>query len=388
MKIPLKCRWQWLLALVFLGACSSTLFSSALSGCSKQQEPIKIGLATTLTGPASTSGVHSRNTVTLAVEQLNQSGGINGRQIRLIVKDDKGQADEAVRIDRELIEEGVVAIIGHYLSSLSVKAVPYLNERQVLMISPGSTSAELTGLDDFFIRVMMPDDQRARLMAAMAYQRLEIKKMAVIYDLSNPNYTVPLSNHFQNNFLQQGGLISAAIPFNSLEQYSAPDMASKLITSGADGILLITNAINGALLCQHLRKIKPEIEIIASPWTLPESDFIRNGGRAVEGVTCLVELDLESSSKKFQDFKELYQRRFAEPVSINGYAAYEAAQILFQALAKTEKAGALKEAILAQGRFAGLNDDIVFDKFGDPNRPLYILEIQDSEIRTVGKMEL
>ncbi len=384
-------RWTYPLQLIVILAFlagASILISSFLSGCSKEKEPIKIGIATTLTGPASTSGIHSRNAVTLAVEQLNNAGGIHGRLVELVIRDDKGQADEALRVDRALVDQGVVAIIGHYLSTLSVKAVPFLNERQVVMISSGTTTPELTGIDDYLIRLMVSDDRRAQLMADMTLDRLQIKKMAVVYDLSNPQYTVPLTEHFQKNFTEKGGEIAASVAFNSLEKYSAVAVADKVIKSEAEGVLLITNAINGALLCQHLKKEKPSIKIHASPWTLPEVDFVKNGGRSVEGATCLVELDLESSSRNFQTFKGQYKRRYDEELSLNGYMAYEAVQVLFQALMKTTEPGELKEVILEQGGYQGLIDTIRIDAFGDATRPLYILEIKDAVVRTVGKMEL
>lgn len=376
-----------ILVLVFL-AGASTLISPFLSGCSKAKEPLKIGIATTLSGPASTSGIHSRNAVTLAVEQLNNAGGIDGRRVELVIRDDKGQAEEAVRVDRALVDQGVVAVIGHYLSTLTVKAVPFFNERQVVMISSGTTTPELTGLDDYLIRLMVSDDRRAQLMADMALGRLHLNKMAVVYDLSNPNYTVPLSDHFQKNFTEKGGAIAASVAFNSLERYSAPDIADKVIKSGAEGVFLITNAINGALICQHLKRNDPGIKIIASPWTLPEVDFVKNGGRAVEGATCLVELDLESSNSTFLKFKGLYKSRYDEELSLNGYLAYEAAQVLFQALMKTTEPGELKKMILQHGEYQGLIDTIRIDAFGDATRPLYILEIKDAVVRTVGKMEL
>jgi len=56
----------------------------------KKNEPIRVGLATTLTGPASTAGVRTRNGAILAIEQANSSGGINGRQVEVLIKDDRG----------------------------------------------------------------------------------------------------------------------------------------------------------------------------------------------------------------------------------------------------------------------------------------------------------
>lgn len=386
MKISFKLK-----CISFLSILLTTLvylfFAGIIFSCTKQTETIKIGVATTLTGPASTSGIHSRNAAMLAAEQINASGGINGRPVELLVRDDKGRVEDALLVDKDLIDNGVVAIIGHYLSSLSVKVVPLLNENRVLMISSGSTSSELTGQDDFFIRLMVPDDKRSAVMVDMVLERLKFKKMAVIYDLSNPNYTIPFSQHFQKNFEQKGGEITASIAFNSLEQYSSPDIAQKIIDSRAEGVFLITNAINGALFSQHLRKIDSEIKITASAWTFPEPDFVRNGGKAVEGVTCLVELNPDASNSRFQEFKTQYKQRFDEDIGINAYIAFEAAQILIDALQKTNDPAKLKAVILNQKTYQGLTDSIIIDEYGDPSRPLYILEIQDSRIKTVGKME-
>ena len=130
--------------LAVLIAGTSIFLSLSCVGCTKKQEPIKLGLANTLSGPASTSGIHSRNAVMLAVDQINTAGGIHGRPVKLVIQDDKGRADDGVSAVTSLIDEGVVAIIGPYLSTVSVKAVPIVNENQIVMISPGATTVQLT----------------------------------------------------------------------------------------------------------------------------------------------------------------------------------------------------------------------------------------------------
>jgi branched-chain amino acid transport system substrate-binding protein len=92
----------------------------------EEKESIKIGMAITLTGRPSTFGVHVRNGFILALEQINRSGGIDGRPIELIVKDDKANSAQAQRVDQELLDAGVVAIIGHSLSTPTVASVPAL----------------------------------------------------------------------------------------------------------------------------------------------------------------------------------------------------------------------------------------------------------------------
>ena len=111
-----------------------------------KKPPIKIGFANTLTGVASTSTIKIRNVTILAVEELNKKGGINGRMIKLIIKDDRFDPEVALQVDQELIDEGVVAIIGHSFSSLCLKVAPLIKKNNILMLTPTAQSPKLTGL--------------------------------------------------------------------------------------------------------------------------------------------------------------------------------------------------------------------------------------------------
>lgn len=368
------------------------LFSSVIlilaSGCTKDDDPIKIGLATTLTGRASTWGTSSRNAVSMAVEHFNSSGGINGRPVQLIVKNDKADPETALQVDRELLDEGVVAILGHYLSSPSMKTVPFMNERNTLMLSTGTSTAALTGLNDQFIRLLVPLDRKAPYIAATAKNKLNIKRMALVYDLSNPKYTEPLQQHFAVEFEKLGGDISERISFDSREPLSFPEIANKIVNSDSDGVYIIANAINTAMVCQHLRKKSADTKIIVSGWAFPDPDFIKNGGQAVEGVVAVNEFDKESNAEEFLKYKEQYEEQFNTSVSLAAQISYEATQILLNALEVTVEPDKLRDVILQTKVFEGLNGRIEIDKFGDPIRPLYVLEIQNQKIKTLSIINL
>lgn len=104
-----------LLLLVFAGL----LLSHACS-----QEPILIGFSANLTGTYSDLGVQGRNGASLALERINEEGGVAGRKLRLLARDDGNTAQQARQADRDLIANGVVAIIGHMTSAQSQAALP------------------------------------------------------------------------------------------------------------------------------------------------------------------------------------------------------------------------------------------------------------------------
>ncbi len=353
----------------------------------QKKEPIKIGMVTTLTGGAATAGINSRDGVMLAVEKINSLGGISGRPVELIVKDDKRNFKEALRVDQELIDEGVIAILGHGFSSITLKVIPLMNEKSVLLISHGSNTAKLTGLDDNLIRVSVPITTLGPATAHLAYIRLNLRKMAVVYDSSNSGYTESYYQYFRKQFEKLGGEISGAVAFDSRNRLSFPNIAKEIMDSDPQGVFITANSIHGALISQHLRKINSQIKIIACRWVFGSPDFIRNGGRAVEGVIGLSEFNRESSSDSFQTFKNKYESRFGEKFNSPPQLGYEAASVLFSALADADDPKKLKAAILKQRKFKGLDGDIIIDEYGDPLRPLYIQKIQNGEIQIIGKIE-
>ena len=227
------------------------------------KEPIKIALVSTLTGPASSAGISARDGALLAIDQVNHKGGVKGHLIKAVVRDDKADFTEALKVDQELIDEGVVAFLGHYLSSVSVKVVPFMNEQNMLMLSLGAATGDLYGLDDSFVRITLPNNIRTPLAAQQTYQRVGVRKVVIVCDLYNAAYTQSVLDIYSKEFKRIGGQIVKTITFNSKETFNAPDIAEQLINSGADGIFLITDAIHGAILCQHVRNSNSSIPIVA-----------------------------------------------------------------------------------------------------------------------------
>ncbi len=351
-----------------------------------EKEPIEIGLSNTLTGMASSAGAQSRNGVMLAVEEANSKGGVNGRPIKLLIRDDKGDPREAVRVDLELIDLGVVAILGHFLSTPALAAVPLMNEKDILMIGLSTTTPKLTGLDDNFIRLNMPADKKAPLVADFVYNSLNLRKMVVVYDLSNRKYSEPFFRNFKKAFEKPGGVIIAAIPFDPREKYSAPDIAKQISDSDAEGLFLIANGIHGALICQHLRKSGSKINIIDAGWGFSDPAFIGNGGAAIDGVLSLDIFNMELPGESFRNFTANYESRFGQKVDLRAQLGYEAARILLAGLSKTDNPKKLKEAILEQKVFTVLGADIVLDEYGDPIRSMYLQEIRNGKIETIEKI--
>ena len=133
--------------------CALLALVCVLTACSKP-EPIKIGFVAGLTGRVADLGTSSLNGAVLAVEQCNAAGGVAGRPVELIVRDDGQNSGAARQAVKELIDAKVEAIVGHVTSSMSMASITQANEAKLVMISPTVTTAELSGKDDYFFRVL------------------------------------------------------------------------------------------------------------------------------------------------------------------------------------------------------------------------------------------
>ena len=136
-----------------------TGLSLTISGCQNGGgDEILIGHYGSLTGSQATFGISTDNGIKMAIEDLNAAGGINGRKVKLVTYDDKGEAREAsTAVTRLVTKDGVVAVIGEVASGLSLAAAPICQEGGVPMISPSSTNPKVTKVGDRMFRVCFLD---------------------------------------------------------------------------------------------------------------------------------------------------------------------------------------------------------------------------------------
>jgi branched-chain amino acid transport system substrate-binding protein len=352
-------------------------------GCEKKRPPIKVGFVGPLTGRLSDLGINGRNGAILAVEERNESGGINGRPVELISKDDQNNSEVALKVDKDLIEEGVVAIIGHITSSMSMKAVPFINEKKVVMISPTTSTDQLSGMDDYFFRLTPSNKTQADHLAGHAYNQMGLNSVAIVYELSNRAFSETLFRAFRARFEEMGGTIVSTESFTSGKDVRFPDLAKKLVVNHPEGIFIIAGSIDAAMLCQHIRMTGSQVPILSSAWAMTE-DFIRQGGPAVEGSTIFsVGYNNASQNKRFLEFKEKYQKRFGNAPNFSAGLAYEACLLLFMALSGNDNPQELKSNLLKQGILHGLQGDIRMDPFGDPIRKRFIGVISKGEFKVL-----
>lgn len=372
-KQRLNSLWRAVLMSVLVGVL--ILF---FTGCLRQ-EPIRIGFVADLTGNQAELGVQERNGVQLAVEKINAAGGVVGRPIELIIRDDLGTPDGAKNADRELIDIGVAAIIGHATSQQTTAGLQITNPAHVLLLSPTTSTPDLSGKFEYFFRVYPTFSDSAKGFATHIYKNRKLAKLAILYDTDNTAYAKTYQTIFADKYRAAGGTLVGEIGFSAAAKIDFNPILSQLRASNAEGILIITSDVDAAMIVQRTRLMGWKVPLFASAWA-QTATLIYSGGQTVEGMEIEQAYALNSQSPDFLDFKKSYQDRFGQLPSFGGTFGYEAAMALASALQKTGgKPLGLRQAMLEIQNFKGLTDSFSFNEYGDVVRPFYLSVIHNNK---------
>jgi branched-chain amino acid transport system substrate-binding protein len=298
----------------------------------------------------------------------------------LIAKDDRQDEQTALRVDGELIAEGVAAIVGHMTSAMSVAAVPLMNEKNMVMLSPTSTTSALTGKDDYFLRMQPATKAQTESLALHASQKAGFKRIAVIYDLANRSYTEDYFQVFSRSFVSHGGTIAAAETFTSGGNPSFSRIVSRMAGARPDAVLLIANAADGADICQQIRKTGSRVAILAAGWGMT-GEFLQKGGKAAEGVVFDNFIDRDSRHPRYLRFLEAYRNRFGTDADFGAMMSYEAIRLIADALAVNEEPTQLKKTILGIDKVYGLFGDLKIDRFGEAKRESCVITVKNGRFQ-------
>ncbi|RRR71815.1 MAG: amino acid ABC transporter substrate-binding protein [Candidatus Viridilinea halotolerans] len=346
------------------------------TGCSNAQ-PIRVGYAGQLTGPHSDLGVDGRDGALLAVDEINAAGGINGRPLELLVRDDRGDPEVARQVSGELLDQDVVAIIGHSTSTQTEAVFEAINAAGVVLVSPTASSDQFTGQDDFFFRVTPANSFQARMMARHVYTS-GITRVSVIYDRSNFAFSESFWRNFEQEFTRLGGRVSAAISFTSgIDNIRV--LIQTLVGTTPSAVLLITSAVDTALLAQALRQLDNHIPLFTSGWA-QTSELLVKGGAAVEGIEMISVYHQDYTDSTFAAFEERFNARYRRSISFAAVFNYEAVLVLVEGLKQTEgERGGLRAALRSNMRLAGLQGELRLDAYGDVQRNVYVSVVRDGQ---------
>jgi branched-chain amino acid transport system substrate-binding protein len=369
----------------FLAVCLGICLT--LVACKKNQNVISIGEFASLTGTTATFGQSMNEGIQLALEELNQGGGLLGKKVEVIVEDDQSKPEEAKTAVLKLIKQnGVIALLGEVASSRSLAAAPEAQKSKIPMISPASTNPKVTSIGDYIFRACFVDTFQGSSMAHFAYQDLGLRKVAILYDIKN-DYSVGLMEFFEKTFKELGGEIVVK------ESYSEGDIEFRaqltaIKSKNPDGLYLPGYYTEVGLVARQARDLGLEIPLLGGDgWDSPKT--LEIGGKAVEGSYYTNHYSADDPSPTVQNFIKKYQEKFHKIPDSMAVLGYDAANILFDAIKRAGSiAGpAIRDALAQTKDFQGVSGKITIDKDRNASKGIVILKIENGKLKFFKSLE-
>lgn len=354
---------------VCLFVFSLALIATALPGCGPKP-PLKIGFIGGLSGKFSDLGTATRNGALLAVEIANDAGGVGGRKLMLVEQDDQQSSEKALLSIEELKKQGVVAVVGPSTSSVAVAITPMATSNHLLLIAPTATTNKLSGKDDYFLRSIGDAAFYGRSAAQFHYSRQGVRSVALILDMANADYTESWGEPYAAEFARLGGKVLRLERFKSTDNPDHAAIARKLLDGKPEMVLTVASSVDSALIAQRVKTLNPAVRLAGAGWASTER-LIELGGSAVEGMLFEQYFDRFDAAPKFQGFLQAYRDRFKAEAGFGAVLAYDAANMIIAGLQKTDEPVALKAAILAMGKFDGVQNPVHLDAYGDVTRAVH-----------------
>ena len=364
-----------------------TVLAGLAAGCGggeKKADTIKVGANLEMTGGSASYGISSKNAIELAFKEINEKGGINGKQLELVVADNKSEAAEATNAMQKLVsQDNVVAVIGPNLSSSVIAASAINNSAKVLDIAPMATNPYVTvdqasgKTKDFNYRTCFIDPFQGTVMAKFATAELGVGNAAILIDNSS-DYAKGLAQFFKENFVKEGGAVTAE------ESYLQKDTdfkatLTKIKATNPDFLYVPGYYQEVGLIVKQARELGMNMPIAGGDgWDSAKMPEIA-GAAALNNTyfSSLYSPDDDSALNKA--FVSEYEKAYKVKPDVFAALSYDSALLVAEAIknAGSTEPAKISEAMAKINGFSGVSGSVTFDDKHNPVKSAVILEYKD-----------
>lgn len=371
----MKHHWKRSLAVMMSG-----LFAVSLASCGKSgggsgadSKEFIIGGIGPLTGPAAQYGIAVKNAAEIAVDEINEAGGVNGMKFKLIFEDDEAREDKAQTAFNNLLDKHVNAILGSVTSGSCSVVVDLTKKENLLQITPSATAADSVKNDNAF-RICFTDPIQGQKMADFMVKNKGLKKIGVLYNVSD-DYSKGTKDAFVKQVKADGGVVVAEEGFED----KATDFNTQLTnikSKNPDAIFVPAYYREAAFILTQAHKLGIKVPFFGSDgWDGVLSQL--DDKSLAEGAIFLTAFNPYSDSPAAKSFTEKYEKKYKEIPNQFGADAYDAVYAFKAAL---EKAKSTKSADLIKAmteiEVNGLTGKMTWDKDGEPHKDAAFVEIK------------
>jgi len=357
----LKALFNLFSVLLIIGFCQQPAIA---------KEVIKIALAGPLTGSYAQFGAQLEKGARLAVKHLNQKGGIMGKQVELIPGDDACDPKQARAVANNLVNQNVVAVIGHFCSSSTIPASEVYAEEQILQITPASTNPKVTERNiNTLLRTCGRDDQQGAAAAEYIARKLKAKRVAIIHDKTT--YGQGLADEARKS-LRSLGIQEALYEGISIGDKDYSALVSKIKKADVELIYFGGLHAEAALIVRQTRDQGVKALFMSGDGIVDKA-FADVAGTASEGVLMTFQADPRKTPAAQEVVNEFKQKEQYDP---EGYTlvSYATVQVLAETYNKINSTNSIKAAQYMKSHvFDTVIGVIRFDAKGDLSTSPYVI---------------
>ena len=358
---------------------ASLLIAGLLSACQPQNggDKVRIGVFMSTTGTTANFGISSVNGIKMAADEINAAGGINGKQVELLVQDDRSDASEAATIVTKFVtQDQVNAVIGEVASSRSIAAAPIAQNAKIPMLTPSSTNPEVTKKGDFIFRSCFIDPYQGAAIAQFAAKTLGAKTAAIMVDRKN-DYSTGLEKVIAETFTKLGGKMVATQSYQEGDQDFNAQLTS--LKGSNPEVIFVPGYYNDVgLIAKQARDKGITVPLIGGDgWD--SEQLYKIGGTALNGSYFTNHYSPFDTAPNVVKFVTDYKKRYNSTPDALAATAYDAANIMFDAIKRSKSLSGpdIRDALAATNAFPGVTGTVTFNQNRDAVKPIVMIEIKD-----------
>ena len=367
----------------------SAMAVGSLAGCGKKagsSTEFLIGGLGPLTGPAASYGVSVKQGAQIAIDEINNAGGVkvgdSSLQLKLEFADDEASGDTAMSAYNSLMDKGIQALLGTVTSGAGLAIAEQTDADGIFQITPSGSAQDLTAYNNAF-RLCFTDPVQGVTMADYAVKDLGFTKIAVIYNNAD-EYSTGVMQAFVDEVAKAGGEIVASEAFVT----DAVDFTTQLTTiKGTDAQIIFVPAYyqDAAYITTQAAELGMNLPFIGSDgWDGVLAKVV--DPKVLEGATFLSPFFATDTDPKIQAFTTAYKEKYDAVPDQFAADGYDSVYVIKAAL---EKAGSVKSEDLIKAmteiNVSGLTGDVTFTAEGEPNKGVKFVKIVNGEYTSLTK---
>lgn len=364
------------------------LLVAGCGGAKSQAEkgPIKIGFYAPVTGPAAADGESVLNAAKLAVDKVNEAGGINGRKVELVNYDDSLDTKQAVIIAQKLTtKDGVVAVVSGSYSGPTRASAKIYQDAKIPMISAYAIHPDITKAGDFVFRQSFVGDVQGRAGAKVAVEMLKAKKISILH--VDNDFGKTLAEAFKERAQKLGAQIASVDSFPMGEKEFNP-VLTKIKQQNPDLLYIPAYAGEGSQIVRQAKELNIKAQILGTEGIDSTKQFLGVAREAANGVVITTNLNRDSDRKTVQEFIKNYNQKYGYKPDMVAASTYDAFSVFFNVIAqKGTEPDKIRQGISDLKDFEAVTGLIKgYNKLGEVKKPVQVQIVKNGEFHFYGEI--